>query len=409
MPLAIRKSVWVIAVALAAVVVAPVWGQDKPAAAPPADPAKPAAPAAAAEGKAIDLVLCLDVSGSMNGLIDSAKLRLWDIVNELARLKPTPNLRVALYSYGSPAYGAEKGFVRKEMDLTEDLDDVYKALNALRISGGTELVARVSKAALDEQKWTTEKGALKLIFVAGNEPVDQDKQVTLDDVAANAKKAGVIVNTIYCGPGGNAEAQGWAKFAAQCEGRYMNIDMNRATTQIVVKTEFDEQIIKLGEELNKTYVAYGKDGKAKADNQVAQDQNAAKAPGGAAPGAGTANAVARAESKAGALYRNATWDLVDKMKEKDFDITKIKEEDLCDEMKKLKPEERLPYLKKKAEERVEIQKKIADLSAKRQKKVDEELAKTPKTDAEKALDEALKSIIRDQAKGKGFETPAEKK
>ena len=65
-------------------------------------------------------------------------------------------------------------------------------------------------------------------------------------------------------------------------------------------------------------------------------------------------------------------------------------------------------MKKKAEERTEIQKKITDLSAKRQKKVDEELAKKPKTDAEKALDDALKGIIRDQAKSKGFEIPAER-
>ena len=82
MPLAIRRSLWVVAVALVATIIAPVWGQEKPAAAPPAD----AKPAAVAEGKAIDLVTCLDVSGSMNGLIDSAKLRLWDTVNELARL-----------------------------------------------------------------------------------------------------------------------------------------------------------------------------------------------------------------------------------------------------------------------------------------------------------------------------------
>src|SRR5262245_35887539 len=187
MPLAIRKSVWVVAVALAAVIVAPVWGQDKPA-----DPAKPAAPAAPAEGKPIDLVLCLDVSGSMNGLIDSAKLRLWDIVNELARLKPTPNLRVALYSYGATAYPADKGWVRKDVDLTEDLDDVYKSLNALRTGGGDEYVARVTKTALDDLKWSDDKGALKFMFVAGNEPVDQDKVVSLHDVAANAKKAGVI-------------------------------------------------------------------------------------------------------------------------------------------------------------------------------------------------------------------------
>ena len=81
------------------------------------------------------------------------------------------------------------------------------------------------------------------------------------------------------------------------------------------------------------------------------------------------------------------------MKEKDFDITKIKEEDLCDELKKLKPEERLAYLKKKAEERAEIQKKITDLSAKRQKKVDEEIAKQPKTDTEKALDDASRALF----------------
>ena len=77
--------------------------------------------------------------------------------------------------------------------------------------------------------------------------------------------------------------------------------------------------------------------------------------------------------------------------------------------KKLKPEERLEYLKKKAEERAELQKKITDLTAKRAKKVEEELAKKPKTDGEKALDEAVKGLIRDQAKTKGFEVNGEKK
>ena len=42
----------------------------------------------------------------------------------------------------------------------------------------------------------------------------------------------------------------------------MDIDQNKAVKQIAVKTEFDEQIVKLSGELNKTYVAYGKEGKA---------------------------------------------------------------------------------------------------------------------------------------------------
>ena len=96
------------------------------------------------------------------------------------------------------------------------------------------------------------------------------------------------------------------------------------------------------------------------------------------------------------------------MKEKDFDIKKIKDDELCDEMKKMTPDERLAFLKKKADERAAIQKEIAELSAKRQKKVDEELAKQPKTDAEKALDDAVKGVVRDQAKAKGFEPGKQK-
>src|SRR6476660_6836209 len=54
----------------------------------------------------IDLALCLDTSNSMDGLIDAAKQKLWDLVNTLARARPTPNLRVALYSYGNTHYDA---------------------------------------------------------------------------------------------------------------------------------------------------------------------------------------------------------------------------------------------------------------------------------------------------------------
>lgn len=400
MSLVTRLSQWAIVAASSTLVMTPLWAQEKrsPQLADPAG--------TSAKAKDIDLVLCLDVSGSMNGLIESAKLRLWDIVNELARMKPTPNLRVSLYSYGATPYPADKGWVRNELDLTEDLDEVYKKLNALRTNGGDEYVARVSKTALEEQKWSSERNALRLIFVAGNEPVDQDKKVILDDVAAEARKAGVIINTIYCGSANSGEAAGWSKFAATCGGRYMSIDMNRATTQVVVKTEFDQEIIKLGDELNKTYLAIGQEGKEGAANQRTQDKNAANVAG--APGAGVANSVARAGSKASPLYR-CTWDAVDCWKnQKDFDITKIKEEDLCDELKKLKPAERLAFIKKKSEERAEIQKRIGELSAKRQRKIDEELAKQPKSDADRALDDALKGIIREQAKAKGFQTPNEK-
>src|SRR5438105_11458758 len=94
-----------------------------------------ALPLAAAEpapaAKTIDIAICLDVSNSMDGLIASAKAKLWDIVNDLAKVKPTPNLRVALFSYGNDGYDGKIGWIRKDLDLTTDLDGLYQKLFAL--------------------------------------------------------------------------------------------------------------------------------------------------------------------------------------------------------------------------------------------------------------------------------------
>src|SRR5262249_36963154 len=150
-----------------------------------------------------------------------------------------------------------------------------------------------------------------------------------------------------------------------------NIDMNRAAAETAIATPFDKDILTQNEQLNKTYVAYGKDGTDKAANQAVQDANAAKAAGGRGGAA-----VAPTGSKAGRLYKNETWDLIDKLKEDPkFDWKKLKDEDLCEEFRKIKPEDREAYLKRKSEERSEVQKRIGELSASRQKFIDEERKK----------------------------------
>ena len=92
--------------------------------------------------KRVDLVIALDTSSSMDGLIDSARGKLWDVVNLLAHAKPQPLLRVGLISYGNDGYDARAGWVRKDAELTTNLDDVYEKLFALRTNGGSEYVAR---------------------------------------------------------------------------------------------------------------------------------------------------------------------------------------------------------------------------------------------------------------------------
>src|SRR5262245_23356211 len=90
--------------------------------------ASPASAQQAVKRPVVEVALCLDASSSMDGLIASAKQKLWDIVNDLARAKPAPELRVAVFSYGNNAYDAKAGWVRQEIDLTSDLDRVSQKL-----------------------------------------------------------------------------------------------------------------------------------------------------------------------------------------------------------------------------------------------------------------------------------------
>src|SRR5205814_3018113 len=103
---------------------------------------------------------------------------------------------------------------------------------------------------------------------------------------------------------------------------------------------------------------FGSVAREKFANQALQDSNAARL--------SPAAAASRATTKAGALYRNADWDLVDRCKDDPkFDVTKVAEFDLPEAMRKLKPEERAAYVKRKAEERAAVQKQIGELTAKR--------------------------------------------
>lgn len=339
----------------------------------------------------IDLVICLDTSGSMSGLINAAKQKLWDIVNELATAKPKPHLRVALYAYGTPSFGAETGYVHKQIDLTDDLDAVYGKLTALVTNGGDEYVARVVRTSVLEQPWSAEKDALKIIVVAGNEPATQDRQYTTADVCKDAITRGIIVNAIYCGSPTNSEADGWRDVARAADGQFASIDQDRGT--IVVSTPFDQKLAALGGEINRTYLAYGV--------RAAEGQAMQAAADTSAKAASPAVFASRAVAKAGGQYRNASWDLVDAMSQKDFDLAKMKEAELPAEMKPMTPDQRRAHLDAMAKKRADVQQQINQLNVQRQKFIAEEMKKGGRS-ADKAFDAAMLRAIREQATRKNF-------
>jgi len=346
----------------------------------------------AADQPVVQLAILLDTSNSMDGLIAQAKTQLWNIVNEFATAKQdgkAPRVQVALYEYGNQGLEKSKGFVRQVVPLTDDLDKLSEQLFSLKTNGGDEYCGWVIRDATKDLAWDDSPKTYKAIFIAGNEPFTQGS-VNYVDSCKGAIAKGIIVNTIHCGPEQEGINGKWKDGAALADGRFLVINQDARMTNIAAPQ--DKDIVILNGKLNSTYIAYGSAGGAGKARQEAQDANAAAAP------AGSTVLATRAASKSSANYSNARWDLVDKAKEKDFDISKLKDEELPEELRKLSLEERKAFVAKKTAEREALQKELGALATAREKFVAEKLKEKGK---DNTLATAVTGAVREQASKKG--------
>jgi len=382
----------------------------------------------AATPRDIDLALCLDTSGSMQGLIESAKQRLWALVNELALAEPTPRLRVALLTYGSPGYGAESGWVRTAVALTDDLDMVSLKLFELSTSGGEEYVARVTRAASAELDWSTDPLALKMIVVAGNESAEQDMaggtpSATLEAACRSAIEQGIVVHSLYCAQAGRVQqrmnsaagaiqqvstgatsaspatpaarpldaiAIGWKRIATLADGAFAMIDQNRGV--VVIESPFDDRLVALSTSLNATYIPYGNGAGWNLNNQIVQDVNAV--------GLNNEAAASRAQAKASKLYF-CSWDLIDSLIAERLTFEEIETESLPEDLRKLSSADLKARIDGQREARGKIQTDITAVSAEREAWLTTKRTELG-TDESRAFDFPLRKAFRELAEARGF-------
>ncbi|MEJ2088899.1 MAG: hypothetical protein P8Y69_10595 [Gammaproteobacteria bacterium] len=311
----------------------------------------------------------------MSGLIDSAKQRLWDVVNELERAQPQPDLRVAILT----------GYVRIDQSLTRDLDAVSQRLFSYRTNGGSEYVARTVQHAMKSLAWSTEPNAMRLMFVAGNESAEQDPDIALEYALASAAQAGVVVNAIYCGGDDDSDAASWRRVAAEGLGTYASIDQH-ADAVVQIETPMDAKLVELNEALNETYIAYGDDGERGRANQLEQDENASEM---------SLWAVAsRIITKAGAYYHGAKWDLVDA-----FESGKeVNEQDIPAILKPMSPQERKDYVAEQSGRRQALRAEIEAVANERRAYI----AELPASEPNEGLDAALVGGVKKLAEAQGF-------
>jgi hypothetical protein len=336
----------------------------------------------------VDVVFCIDRTGSMEGLIETAKQKVWAIVSEIAKSKPTPVLRIGLIGYGS----ADRDI--KFFPLTDDLDKAYQNLVTFKVDmDGDEWVGWAVKQATERMEWVSDKGALKLIFMVGNETAMQGSDAVLyPKTVPEAIKRDITVNAIYAGKPSAEEEKTWREVAKLADGVYTQIDLSGGA--ITIDTPMDKKILELNTKLNGTYLPFGKQGAASQQNQSTQDGNSLQ-------NGGASNGAQRAMAKCWSGYNCAGWDLVDAAKAKDFKLQDVKKEDLPKEMQELTLKARSALVAKMGQEREALQREINQLGVERQKFIDAEI-KSKNLTQDSAFDEAVRRTIRDQAGRKGF-------
>lgn len=343
----------------------------------------------------IQVAILLDTSGSMDGLIGQAKSRLWNIVNTLTTLRfegEAPQIEIALYEYGRYTI-KDENYIRQITLLTSDLDLISEELFSLTTGGSEEYCGAVILDAVKALDWGNNESDMKLIYIAGNEEFDQGS-ISYREAISAAREKNIYINTIHCGDERTGIEDLWKDAATRGKGAFFNINSDARIRHI--SSPYDEKINECNEKLNKTYIGYGNLGFSKKANQIAQDENAKMV--------SEENYTERAVSKSKEIYKNSSWDLVDKVKEDKNALSKIKEEELPDELKNKSKDEIAKVVKEKEDQRKEIQKEITELAKKRQEYIDQ---KAKENGADDDLGKAINSSIIRFAKEQGYSVVAD--
>src|SRR5262245_14748415 len=93
----------------------------------------------------IDVVFVLDTTGSMSGMIDAAKEKIWSIASSMASAQPTPQIRVGLVGYRDRG----DAYVTRVVDLSSDIDSMYATLMQFVAAGGGDGPESVNEALHD--------------------------------------------------------------------------------------------------------------------------------------------------------------------------------------------------------------------------------------------------------------------
>lgn len=311
----------------------------------------------------IEIVFCLDLSGTTNGLLESVKENIWQLITDLDRFEPKANVRIGLVVHGRPSFGKENDYAKILINLTQDLDFLGTQLfsRSFFLEKGNPNPKKGLDLSLNQINWSDDDRTLKLLYVIGNRELNFDAA----EVISLAKEKKIIVSTIYFKKYSKAkELQQWLQFADAAGG-----DLVMSDGAYRRPGNFPEyksiEIDNLNKRLNATYFNYSPGAEERIKMQLGQDEDASQV--------GQNLFQSRVIAKASSLYqgKNYFWDLVDLTYNNDLDFKKIITENLPESYRSLKPDQLKEAVLKKRKEREAIIAEIELFSAKREQYISE--------------------------------------
>lgn len=343
----------------------------------------------------IEVVFVLDTTGSMSGLIQAAKEKIWSIASTMASAQNSPDIKMGLVAYRDRG----DAYITKTTPLSTDLDSMYSTLMDYRARGGGDGPESVNKGLYDavhKMLWSHDKNTYKVIFLIGDAPAHMDYQddVKYPTTIAKALKKGIVINAIQSGKNRKTTTN-WQQIAILGQGNYFQVD--NSGNAVAIATPFDKELAELSEDLDNTRVYYGnKNTKIKQRRKVAASnklhiKSSQKS---------LARRAAYNSSASGKSNFLGEGELVDAISSGTTSLATIDKNELPKVMQTMKPKAQEEYVLEKAKKRKEIKKHIKQLAEKRDEFLKKEVARTG---ADKdSLDAKIFAAIREQASKKGL-------
>ena len=339
----------------------------------------------------IEVCFVLDTTGSMGGLIEGAKQKIWSIANEMISAQPTPELKLGLIGYRDR--GDE--YVVKSFSLTDDIDAIYGHLREFQAGGGGDAPESVNEAlaeAIHKMPWSSDNKVLKIIFLVGDAPphMDYPNGPKYPDLCREAAKKDLIINTIQCGEMAETKPI-WQEIAKLSEGSYVGI--SQSGNVAVISTPMDKELSRLNERIGATLIPYG-------DSKLQAEVHAKYAMAASAPVAAMADRLTY-NSKTGKAVQGR-GELVDALNDKTLKLDEIDQKQLPAELQKLDRSELQKRIAKTRDERADLQKQIVEVSKKREAYIQSENKRLAAEGKGDAFDQKVTETLHAQAAKKGI-------